>query len=105
MGLIGYHASHEQHRPSDLVRHVEQAEAVGFDAISSSDHFTPWNRAQGESGFAWSWLGAAMTTTSVPFGVVNAPAGNGGDAARLLTHAETALYEAKVGGRDRVCTA
>jgi len=73
MGLIGYHASHEQHRPSDLVRHVEQAEAVGFDAISSSDHFTPWNRAQGESGFAWSWLGAAMTTTSVPFGVVNAP--------------------------------
>jgi probable non-F420 flavinoid oxidoreductase len=28
---------------------------------------------QGESGFAFSWLGAAMATTTLPFGVVNAP--------------------------------
>ena len=51
---------------------VRAAEA-GFGAVSSSDHLTPWSRAQGESGFAWSWLGAAMQATSVPFGVVNAP--------------------------------
>ncbi len=39
----------------------------------SSDHFSPWSERQGESGFAWSWLGAAMGATGLPFGVVNAP--------------------------------
>ncbi len=39
----------------------------------SSDHFSPWSDRQGESGFAWSWLGAAMGATKLPFGVVNAP--------------------------------
>ena len=40
----------------------------------SSDHFSPWSERQGESGFAWSWLGrGAGTATSLPFGVVNAP--------------------------------
>jgi probable non-F420 flavinoid oxidoreductase len=73
MTLVGYHASHEQHPPSRLVEHVRLAEEAGFDAISSSDHFAPWNRSQGESGYVWSWLGAAMQTTSVPFSVVTAP--------------------------------
>ena len=70
---IGYHASHEQHPPSRLLQDVARAEAAGFAAVSSSDHFTPWSERQGESGFAWSWLGAAMHATSLPFGVVNAP--------------------------------
>ncbi len=39
----------------------------------SSDHFSPWSERQGESGFAWSFLGAALATTQLPFGVVNAP--------------------------------
>ena len=39
----------------------------------SSDHFAPWSVRQGESGFAWSFLGAALASTSLPFGVVNAP--------------------------------
>jgi probable non-F420 flavinoid oxidoreductase len=73
MVTIGYHASHEQHPPSRLLRDVSRAEAAGFAAASSSDHFTPWSERQGESGFAWSWLGAAMHATSLPFGVVNAP--------------------------------
>jgi probable non-F420 flavinoid oxidoreductase len=73
MAVIGYHASHEQHAPRDLLRHARAAEDAGFAAISSSDHFSPWARAQGHSGFAWSWLGAAMQTTSVPFGIVSAP--------------------------------
>ena len=59
--------------PRALLRDVGHAEAAGFHAISSSDHFTPWSERQGESGFAWSWLGAAMQATSLPFGVVNAP--------------------------------
>jgi probable non-F420 flavinoid oxidoreductase len=73
MTVIGYHASHEQHRPSALLALAARAEAAGFGAVSSSDHLTPWSRDQGESGFAWSWLGAAMHGTTVPFGVVNAP--------------------------------
>jgi probable non-F420 flavinoid oxidoreductase len=73
MTLIGYHASHEQHPPHRLLRDVQRAEAAGFAAVSSSDHISPWSERQGESGFAWSWLGAAMQRTSVPFGVVNAP--------------------------------
>ena len=71
--VVGYHASHEQNRPSRLLEAAVAAEEAGFAAISSSDHFTPWSRRQGESGFAWSWLGAAMRVTRVPFGVVTAP--------------------------------
>ena len=70
---IGFHASHEQFRPDRLLRLVQAAEAAGFDAAMSSDHWGPWSEEQGESGFAWSWLGAAMQATSLPFGVVNAP--------------------------------
>ena len=73
MTVVGYHASHEQHRPGHLLDCAVRAEKAGFTAISSSDHFTPWSSRQGESGFAWSWLGAAMQVTEVPFGVVNAP--------------------------------
>ena len=71
--IIGFHANHEQQRPDDLLRHVREAEAAGFDAAMCSDHWAPWSEAQGQSGFAWSWLGAALEATSLPFGVVNAP--------------------------------
>jgi probable non-F420 flavinoid oxidoreductase len=73
MATIGYHASHEQHAPSALLRDVQRAEAAGFASASSSDHFSPWSERQGHAGFAWSWLGAAMQATSLPMGVVNAP--------------------------------
>ncbi|MCC6791863.1 MAG: TIGR03885 family FMN-dependent LLM class oxidoreductase [Thermomicrobiales bacterium] len=73
MTTIGYHASHEQFPPSALLRYVRAAEQAGFTAAMCSDHFAPWSEAQGQSGFAWSWLGAALATTSLPFGVVNAP--------------------------------
>ena len=73
MATIGYHASHEQHPPGRLLGDAHYAVEAGFGAVSSSDHITTWSRDQGESGFAWSWLGAAMATTDVPFGVVNAP--------------------------------
>jgi probable non-F420 flavinoid oxidoreductase len=73
MAVIGWHASHEQIPPSQLLRDIQLAEQVGFEAAWSSDHFTPWSRRQGQSGFALSWLGAAMATTSIPVGVVSTP--------------------------------
>ncbi|HEV3376916.1 MAG TPA: TIGR03885 family FMN-dependent LLM class oxidoreductase [Thermoleophilaceae bacterium] len=73
MPVVGLHCSHEQIPPGRLLEHARHAEAAGFGAIMSSDHFSPWSERQGESGFAWSWLGAAMGATRLPFGVVNAP--------------------------------
>lgn len=72
---IGYHCSHEQYAPGDLLRLVQQAEAAGFQSAMCSDHFYPWSERQGESGFAWSWLGAALQATSLTFGVVSPPGG------------------------------
>ncbi|MET9481995.1 TIGR03885 family FMN-dependent LLM class oxidoreductase [Streptomyces sp. NPDC006638] len=74
MTVYGFHASHEQVPPGDLLNAVVHAEEAGFTAAMCSDHFSPWSARQGESGFAWSWLGAALQATGrVPFGVVNAP--------------------------------
>lgn len=73
MVFIGYHASHEQLPPSTLLTSVIGAERAGFDGAMCSDHLAPWGVRQGESGFAWSWLGAALASTSFPIGVVNAP--------------------------------
>lgn len=73
MTRIGYHASHEQFTPSELLALVQLAEQAGFTDAKTSDHFHPWSEAQGQSGFAWSWLGAAMQATKLPFGAISAP--------------------------------
>ncbi|MFC4554632.1 TIGR03885 family FMN-dependent LLM class oxidoreductase [Georgenia faecalis] len=73
MTVIGFHASHEQIHPRQLLADVQLAEEVGFGAAMCSDHLEPWSERQGQSGFAWSWLGAALATTGLRFGVVNAP--------------------------------
>src|SRR3954466_693379 len=70
---IGYHASHEQFSPSELLRFVQMAEQVGFHEAKSSDHFHPWSERQGQSGHAWSWLGAALQATRFPIGVISVP--------------------------------
>ena len=74
MVKVGYHASHEQFKPSQLLKYVQQAEKAGFNLCLSSDHFYPWSEKQGESGFAWSWLGAAMQATpNLSYRIVCAP--------------------------------
>lgn len=73
MPRIALHCSHEQIPPSRLLKSIVRAEQAGFTGGMSSDHFAPWSARQGESGFAWSFLGAALASTSLPFGVVNAP--------------------------------
>lgn len=70
---IGFHASHEQFTPSALLDLTTKAQSAGFQAAMCSDHFHPWIDVQGQSGFAWSWLGAALQATTLPFGVVCAP--------------------------------
>ncbi len=73
MARIGFHASHELFSPSTLLRCAVRAEQAGFSGGSCSDHFHPWTERGGQSGFAWSWLGAAMAQTSLPWGTVCAP--------------------------------
>jgi coenzyme F420-dependent glucose-6-phosphate dehydrogenase len=73
MTVIGYHASHEQFAPSALRDLVILAQEAGFQAAKTSDHFHPWSEKQGQSGFAWAWLGAAMQATTLPFGAISAP--------------------------------
>jgi hypothetical protein len=45
---FGIHCSHEQIPPSRLLAQVRGAEAAGFRAAMSSDHFLPWSERQRE---------------------------------------------------------
>lgn len=73
--IIGYHASHEQFAPSELLRFVKAAEDAGFHAVMTSDHIAPWSERQGNSGNNWAWLGAALASTTIPFGSLAIPGG------------------------------
>jgi G6PDH family F420-dependent oxidoreductase len=55
---IGYMLSCEQFTPAELLDQARRARAAGFDALSISDHFHPWNEEQGNSPFVWSVIGA-----------------------------------------------
>jgi G6PDH family F420-dependent oxidoreductase len=64
---IGYFLSSEQHGVHDLVRQARQAEQAGFAGLWISDHYHPWNGAQGHSPFVWSTIGAiAQATEAIP---------------------------------------
>lgn len=73
MTTYGFHCSHEEIGPRAMLDWAKQAEQAGFTAAMCSDHLAPWSERQGESGFAWSWLGSALEATNMSFGVVNAP--------------------------------
>ncbi|QPC84488.1 TIGR03557 family F420-dependent LLM class oxidoreductase [Phototrophicus methaneseepsis] len=60
---IGYAISSEEHRPSDIVKHAQRAEEVGFTYALISDHFHPWIDEQGQSPFVWSVLGGIAQAT------------------------------------------
>jgi G6PDH family F420-dependent oxidoreductase len=55
---IGYFLSSEEFGPGELVRQARMAEQAGFDGLWISDHYHPWNDAQGHSSFVWSTIGA-----------------------------------------------
>ncbi|HEY7133145.1 MAG TPA: TIGR03557 family F420-dependent LLM class oxidoreductase [Candidatus Limnocylindrales bacterium] len=69
MTKIGYAAMLEQFHPTDLLDWCRQAEESGFEAgFMVSEHFHPWTPQQGQSAFAWSFLGALGLSTSLRFG-------------------------------------
>jgi G6PDH family F420-dependent oxidoreductase len=66
MARIGYFLSCEQYGPRELVAQARAAERAGFEALWISDHFHPWNDAQGSSPFVWSVIGALSEAVSLP---------------------------------------
>jgi G6PDH family F420-dependent oxidoreductase len=69
MTKIGYAAMLEQFQPNELLDYCAAAEAAGFEAgFMVSEHFHPWTPQQGASAFAWAFMGALGTRTSLPFG-------------------------------------
>ena len=63
MTVFGYFLSCEEHQPLDLVAQAVRAEQAGFAALWVSDHYHPWNDAQGSSPFVWGLLGAIAVQT------------------------------------------
>jgi G6PDH family F420-dependent oxidoreductase len=55
---IGYFLSSEEWGPQDLVAQAVKAQDAGFRDLWISDHYHPWNDAQGHSPFVWSTIGA-----------------------------------------------
>ena len=61
---IGYKASAEQFAPRELLDFSVQAERLGLDIVTVSDHFQPWRHHGGHAPSALTWLGAAGQATS-----------------------------------------
>jgi G6PDH family F420-dependent oxidoreductase len=63
---IGCFLSCEEFGPHQLVDQARRAQEAGFHALWISDHYHPWNDAQGHSPFVWSVIGAISQATSLP---------------------------------------
>src|SRR5215210_4862151 len=63
---IGYFLSCEENEPGSLVVQAKQAREAGFHALWISDHYHPWNDAQGHSAFVWAVIGALSEATDLP---------------------------------------
>ncbi|AUG81656.1 LLM class F420-dependent oxidoreductase [Kitasatospora sp. MMS16-BH015] len=66
MTACGYFLSCEEFTPAQLLDQARLAEAAGFTHLAVSDHFHPWNEAQGSSPFVWGLLGALSQVTDLP---------------------------------------
>ena len=63
---VGYFLSCEEYSPAQLVEQARLAEEVGFSGLWISDHYHPWNDAQGQSPFVWSVIGAISQACTLP---------------------------------------
>ena len=64
MPSLGIFLSGEERSAPELVDLAARAEQAGFGRAWISDHFHPWNDAQGQSPFVWSVLGGIAHATS-----------------------------------------
>ena len=55
---VGYFLSCEEWGPKDLISQAVKAQRAGFESLWISDHYHPWNDAQGHSSFVWATIGA-----------------------------------------------
>jgi G6PDH family F420-dependent oxidoreductase len=60
---IGYFLATEEFTPAELIAQARAAERAGFHGLWISDHYHPWNAAQGQSPFVWTLLGALAEAT------------------------------------------
>jgi G6PDH family F420-dependent oxidoreductase len=61
---LGYFLATEEFPPSELIAQARAAERAGFHGLWISDHYHPWNEAQGQSPFVWAVLGALSEATT-----------------------------------------
>lgn len=68
---VGFVLSHEQFPVPELLKFGVAAEKAGFDNISTSDHFQPWQDNEGHAGLAWVTLAAlGQQTTHLEMGTM-----------------------------------
>jgi TAT-translocated FGD2 family F420-dependent dehydrogenase len=60
---VGFQLAHEQFTMPELVELGVMAEGAGFDVVTASDHFQPWQANEGHAGFAWVTLAAVGQRT------------------------------------------
>jgi G6PDH family F420-dependent oxidoreductase len=63
---IGYFLSCEEYSPAQLIEQAKLAQDAGFHSLWISDHYHPWNDAQGQSPFVWSIIGALSQVVTIP---------------------------------------
>ncbi|GAA1090974.1 TIGR03557 family F420-dependent LLM class oxidoreductase [Kitasatospora arboriphila] len=66
MTEYGYFLSCEEFTPAELIDQARRAQRAGFTRLAISDHFHPWNDAQGNSPFVWSMIGALSQAVDLP---------------------------------------
>lgn len=66
MTAFGYFLSCEEFTPAQLVEQARPAERAGFTRLAISDHFHPWNDAQGNAPFVWGVIGALSQAVRLP---------------------------------------
>jgi G6PDH family F420-dependent oxidoreductase len=63
---LGYWLNCEELAPDLMLEQARLAERVGFTDLWISDHYHPWNDAQGQSAFVWSIIGALSGVCGLP---------------------------------------
>ncbi|MFI2200334.1 LLM class flavin-dependent oxidoreductase [Streptomyces sp. NPDC020192] len=98
MPEYGYFLSCEEFAPDDLIEQARTAEQAGFRSLWISDHYHPWNDAQGQSPFVRSVIGTLSEAVSLPVETAVTCATMTGGRFRLGVGSGEALNEHILGG-------